>query len=171
MREHWSEIYRFTCLELTGSYDYVRIRIKRVADSNETSRSMVDNWLTDVKRRGTDRRVGRHARNTEVILHRAGRVPRSQDVVAAYGNSDEGDQSSGLVHWGPAWADHVGRVEAAAFLRAWRAAGADLSANPVIDSRWTRAASLCSLSRNVCSSMMRSSISCTRLRSTAAVRR
>jgi hypothetical protein len=54
VREHWSEIYRFTCLELTGSYDYVRIRIKRVADSNETSRSMVDNWLTDVKRRGTE---------------------------------------------------------------------------------------------------------------------
>ena len=74
----------------------------------------------------------------ERAIRRAGHVPARQDVVAAYGNSDEGDQSSGLVHWGPAWADHVGRVEAAAFLRAWRAAGANLSSAPVIDSRWTR---------------------------------
>jgi neutral ceramidase len=74
----------------------------------------------------------------ENAIRRAGHVPRSQDVVAAYGNSDEGDQSSGLVHWGPAWADHVGQVEAAAFLRAWRAAGTNLSSSPVIDSRWTR---------------------------------
>jgi neutral ceramidase len=74
----------------------------------------------------------------ENAIRRAGHVPRKQDVVAAYGNSDEGDQSSGLVHWGPAWADHVGRIEAAAFLRAWRAAGANLSSAPVMDSRWTR---------------------------------
>ena len=77
-------------------------------------------------------------RVVEDTIRRVGDVPRSQDVVAAYGNSDEGDQSSGLVHWGPAWADHVGRVEAAAFLRAWRAAGANMSSTPVIDSRWTR---------------------------------
>lgn len=74
----------------------------------------------------------------EKAIRRAGRVPASQDVVAAYGNSDEGDQSSGLVKWGPAWADHVGRVEAAAFLDAWKQAGRSMSASPALDSRWTR---------------------------------
>src|SRR3954454_14161770 len=77
-------------------------------------------------------------RSLERAMRRAGRVPARQDVVSVFGNSDEGDQSSGLVKWGPAWADHVGRVEAAAFLRAWRSAGEALSATPEIDSRWTR---------------------------------
>ena len=77
-------------------------------------------------------------RVVENTIRRAGHVPRGQAVVAAYGNSDEGDQSSGLYRWGPAWADHVGRVEAAAFLRAWRQAGHAMSASPRIESRWTR---------------------------------
>src|SRR4051794_33308108 len=74
----------------------------------------------------------------ERAMRRAGRVPARQAVVSVFGNSDEGDQSSGLLHWGPAWAEHVGDVEARAFLRAWRAAGHAMSATPDIDSRWTR---------------------------------
>ncbi|MCW2966253.1 MAG: hypothetical protein JWM71_25 [Solirubrobacteraceae bacterium] len=77
-------------------------------------------------------------RVVERTIRRLGHVPEGQDVIAAYGNSDEGDQSSGLYRWGPAWADHVGRLEAAAFLRAWREAGHAMSASPTIDSRWTR---------------------------------
>lgn len=77
-------------------------------------------------------------RVVESTIRRLGHVPKGQAVVAAYGNSDEGDQSSGLYRWGPAWADHVGRVEAAAFLRAWRQAGRTMSASPAIASRWTR---------------------------------
>jgi neutral ceramidase len=69
-------------------------------------------------------------------VRRAGRVPRRQAVLNVYGNSNEGDQSAGLVRDGPAASDYVGRVEAAAMLRAWR------SARPVrrpgLDSRWTR---------------------------------
>ena len=77
-------------------------------------------------------------RVVESTIRRLGHVPKGQDVVAAYGNSDEGDQSSGLYRWGPAWADHVGRVEAAAFVRAWKQAGQAMSASPDIESRWTR---------------------------------
>src|SRR3954469_13650080 len=74
----------------------------------------------------------------ERAMRRAGHVPARQAVVSVFGNSDEGDQSSGLLHWGPAWADHVGAVEARAFLRAWRAAGRAMSPTPDLDSRWTR---------------------------------
>jgi hypothetical protein len=90
-----------------------------------------------------------HASATRVVeeaLHAAGRRavrrlrprPLLPDTVNVYGNTDEGDVSAGLVHDGPAWADEVGRVEAAAMLRAWRAAGKSLSSAPAIDSRWTR---------------------------------
>src|SRR3954452_22139999 len=81
---------------------------------------------------------GSATRVVESALRSAGRVPASQDVVNAYGNTDEGDQSAGLVHGGPAYADHVGRVEAAAMLDAWRAAGRALTATPALDRRWTR---------------------------------
>jgi neutral ceramidase len=74
----------------------------------------------------------------ERAIRRLGRVPRSQDVVNAYGNTDEGDMSAGLTRDGPAAADFVGRVEAAAMLRAWRAAGRHMSGNPPFDFRWTR---------------------------------
>ena len=43
-----------------------------------------------------------------------------QEVVNAYGNTDEGDMSAGLERRGPAWADEVGRREADAMLGAWR---------------------------------------------------
>ena len=71
-------------------------------------------------------------------VRRAGRVPRRQAVLNVYGNSNEGDQSAGLVRDGPAASDYVGRVEAAAMLRAWRRAGAALSPEPELDVRWTR---------------------------------
>ena len=60
-------------------------------------------------------------------VRRSGRVPRRQAVLNVYGNSNEGDQSAGLVRDGPAASDYVGRVEAAAMLRAWRRANAALS--------------------------------------------
>jgi len=71
-------------------------------------------------------------------VRRAGRVPRRQKVLNVYGNSNEGDQSAGLVRDGPAASDYVGRVEAAAMLRAWREARAALSREPELDVRWTR---------------------------------
>jgi len=74
----------------------------------------------------------------EQRVRRAGRVPRRQLVLNVYGNSNEGDQSAGLVRDGPAASDYVGRVEAAAMFRAWRRAGAALTAEPELDVRWTR---------------------------------
>jgi neutral ceramidase len=74
----------------------------------------------------------------ETALRRKGRVPRGQPVVAVYGNSDEGDISSGLNRSGPAAADFVGGVEAAAFLHAWKEAGAHMQKRPAFDWRWTR---------------------------------
>ena len=72
-------------------------------------------------------------------VRRAGRVPADQPVVNVYGNSDEGDQTAGLDHTGPAGSDYVGRVEATAMFRAWRSAGRRLSREPELDLRWTRA--------------------------------
>jgi len=74
----------------------------------------------------------------EAAIRRAGDVPPGQDVVNVYGNTDEGDQSAGLNRAGPAAADHVGRVEAKAFMRAWREAGEHMNATPILDRRWTR---------------------------------
>ncbi|MEX2194159.1 MAG: neutral/alkaline non-lysosomal ceramidase N-terminal domain-containing protein [Thermoleophilaceae bacterium] len=75
----------------------------------------------------------------EQKVRRIGRVPDGQTVVNVYGNSNEGDQSAGLDHGGPAGSDYVGRIEAAAMLRAWRRAGRSLSREPALDLRWTRA--------------------------------
>jgi neutral ceramidase len=74
----------------------------------------------------------------EAGVRRAGRVPRSEEVVAAYGNSDAGDMSAGLGRRGPAKADEVGRAEARAMLRAWRRARRHLSGRPAFTPRWTR---------------------------------
>src|SRR3712207_7777676 len=74
----------------------------------------------------------------EHTVRRSAGVPRGQEVLNAYGNSNEGDMSAGLTRHGPAASDYVGRVEAAAMLRAWRAAGRSLSRTPSIDLRWTR---------------------------------
>jgi hypothetical protein len=75
----------------------------------------------------------------ESRVRAAGRVAGGQEVVNVYGNSDEGDISAGLDRDGPAAADYVGRVEAAAMLRAWKRAGRRLERSPLLDVRWTRA--------------------------------
>jgi hypothetical protein len=74
----------------------------------------------------------------ESQIRAAGHVPAGQDVIDAYGNSDEGDQTSGIVRSGPAAADWVGQQEAQAFLAAWRQAGQSMSSSPQLDLRWTR---------------------------------
>jgi neutral ceramidase len=81
---------------------------------------------------------GPAARVFEAAVRRAGRVPRRDEVVGAYGNSDAGDMSAGLERRGPAKADEVGRAEANAMLKAWRNAGRRLRATPAFDFRWTR---------------------------------
>ena len=81
---------------------------------------------------------GAATHRTEAAIRRRGHVPRSQDVVNAYGNTDEGDQSSGLHRSGPEAADYVGRVEARHFMRAWRQAGRHLRRSVPIARRWTR---------------------------------
>ncbi len=74
----------------------------------------------------------------EQRVRKAGKVPRRQEVMNVYGNSNEGDMSAGLDRHGPAASDYVGRVEAAAMLRAWKAARRQLSRTPALDMRWTR---------------------------------
>jgi neutral ceramidase len=74
----------------------------------------------------------------EAGVRKSGKVPKGQQVLNVYGNSDEGDQSAGLSRNGPAASDYVGRVEAAAMLKAWRGARRSLSRSPALDSRWTR---------------------------------
>ena len=75
----------------------------------------------------------------EAGVRKAGKVPKRQLVLNVYGNGNEGDMSAGLDRTGPAGSDEVGRVEAAAMLRAWRLAGrAGLSRRPQLDLRWTR---------------------------------
>ena len=75
---------------------------------------------------------------TEDALRRTGGTPRGQDLVTAFSNADEGDTSSALHRTGPAAAEYVGRVEAAAMMRAWTDAGDRLSATPELGLRWTR---------------------------------
>jgi hypothetical protein len=81
---------------------------------------------------------GAAIRVTEAALRRAGGAPATEDVVNAYGNSDEGDMTAGIAHSGPADADWVGRQEASAMLAAWRQAGTSMTDRPQLDERWTR---------------------------------
>jgi neutral ceramidase len=81
---------------------------------------------------------GPAARDFEAAVRRERHVPRGDEVVGAYGNSDAGDMSAGLGRRGPAKADEVGRAEANGMLKAWRSAGRRLSGNPPFDWRWTR---------------------------------
>ena len=74
----------------------------------------------------------------EARVRRAGRVPRSQEVLNVFGNGSEGDMSAGLDRHGPAASDYVGRVESWAMLNAWKAARRGLSRTPALDLRWTR---------------------------------
>ena len=77
-------------------------------------------------------------RFVEAAIRAAGRVPAGQDVVNAFGNTDEGDVSSALERRGPAHAEAVGRRQAAAMLSAWRDAGRRMTGRPILDARWTR---------------------------------
>ena len=81
---------------------------------------------------------GAATHKVEAAIRRSGKVPAGQDVVNAYGNTDEGDISAGLTRSGPAAADFVGTQEADAFMSAWRAAGKSMVRTPKLDSRWTR---------------------------------
>ena len=81
---------------------------------------------------GTARRV------LERRIRKAGDVPRGRDIVAVYGNGNEGDQSAGLKRQGPSRAEAVGRSEGAAMFRAWRRAGRRLDPSAPLDLRWTR---------------------------------
>ena len=78
-------------------------------------------------------------RQFEDAVRRAGHVPAGQAVVNAFADGAEGDMTSGIEHNGPAWADHVGTLEAQAMLRGWRAAAAHMTRHPALDLRWTRA--------------------------------
>ena len=80
---------------------------------------------------------GAAARIAEARIRRAGKVPRRQEVVNAYGNADEGDMTAGLEFSGPADAYEVGMLEARAFLRAWRKAGRRMSRKVEVERRWT----------------------------------
>ena len=72
-------------------------------------------------------------------MRRRRHVPAGQDVVNAYGNTDEGDMSAGLdTARARRSRTTSARVEAAAMLRAWRRAGARMRRTPTLDSRWTR---------------------------------
>jgi hypothetical protein len=79
------------------------------------------------------------ARIAEDRIRRMANVPGGQEIVNSYGNSDEGDITAGIRHSGPAGAYAVGRREAQAMVRAWRAAGHRLDATPKLSLRWTRA--------------------------------
>jgi neutral ceramidase len=81
---------------------------------------------------------GAATQKVEAAIRRLGKVPAGQDVVNAYGNTDEGDMSSGLTRSGPAAADYVGTVEARAFIAAWEQAGGSMQRSPTLDWRWTR---------------------------------
>ncbi|HXA43763.1 MAG TPA: neutral/alkaline non-lysosomal ceramidase N-terminal domain-containing protein [Candidatus Solibacter sp.] len=77
-------------------------------------------------------------RAVESAIRAAGAVPSAQEVVSAFANADEGDQTSGIRHSGPADAERVGDVEAHVLLDAWTEAGKTLSTDLPLDMRWTR---------------------------------
>src|SRR5436190_2811159 len=81
---------------------------------------------------------GPASRIFESAVRREGHVPRQQDVVGAYGNSDAGDMTAAMRGRGPAYAEVVGSAEANAMLNAWREAGSRMSSSPAFDARWTK---------------------------------
>jgi neutral ceramidase len=82
--------------------------------------------------------TGVASRVFEARVRKAGHVPRSQDVVGAYGNADAGDMTAALRARGPAYAETVGRREANAMFRAWRQAGHNMTRHPAFGLRWSR---------------------------------
>src|SRR3954463_15370816 len=81
---------------------------------------------------------GPASRIFEAAVRRAGHVPRSQDVVGAYGNGDAGDMTAAFRGRGPAFAEHVGSREAQAMLTGWRRAGRHMARSLPFAIRWTR---------------------------------
>jgi neutral ceramidase len=81
---------------------------------------------------------GAAERVSEAAIRQAGNVPAGQDVVNAFANSDAGDMTAGIAHSGPADAESVGRQEADAMLRAWRAAGHAMTGDAKLHYLWTR---------------------------------
>jgi hypothetical protein len=81
---------------------------------------------------------GPASRIFEAAVRRAGKVPKKQDVVGAYGNGDAGDMTAGLRGRGPAYAERVGSREARAMLTGWRRAGRHLARSLPFAVRWTR---------------------------------
>ena len=77
-------------------------------------------------------------RAVEAAIRSVGNVPATQEIVSAFANADEGDQTSGIRHSGPADAERVGDVEAHVLLSAWTEAGASLTTDLPMDTRWTR---------------------------------
>lgn len=77
-------------------------------------------------------------RAVESAIRTVGDVPASQDVVSVFANADEGDQTSGIRHSGPAAAERIGDVEAHVLLDAWTEAGRSLSTDLPLGMRWTR---------------------------------
>jgi neutral ceramidase len=112
-----------------------RVRVPIGAWSTFADHGTVNQYTFDVYNRDHH---GTAIQLFEDRVRKEGKVPRGQDVVNAYGNTDEGDISAGLDHNGPAWADHVGRTEADSMMKAWRDAGRAMSSTPALDLRWTR---------------------------------
>jgi hypothetical protein len=81
---------------------------------------------------------GPASRIFEAAVRKAGKVPKKQDVVGAYGNGDAGDMTAGLRGRGPAFAERVGSREARAMLTGWRRAGRHLAGTLPFAVRWTR---------------------------------
>ncbi|MBV8929968.1 MAG: neutral/alkaline non-lysosomal ceramidase N-terminal domain-containing protein, partial [Mycobacteriaceae bacterium] len=82
--------------------------------------------------------TGVASRIFEAAVRKLGHVPKTQDVVGAYGNADAGDLTAALRGRGPAYAQYVGTREALAMLGAWRAAGSQMTSSPAFDLRWSR---------------------------------
>ena len=102
------------------------------ADHGTVTKSSFQYYNADHHGSATARLRGRRAQARA-------RCARGQEIVNVYGNSNEGDMSAGLNRHGPAASDYVGRVEAAAMLRAWKRAGrAHVAPRPALDLRWTR---------------------------------
>ncbi len=70
-------------------------------------------------------------------VRRVAKVPARQVIVNVFPNSNEGDQTAGIAHVGPAAATFVGGAEAAAMFRAWKGVKR-MSRTPALDVRWTR---------------------------------
>ena len=133
-----------------GGYEHTidsEVQVLRVDKLLEGAYRPVGGWSTFADHGTTNKYTygvynddhhGAATRVFEQEVRRRGGTPAGQDVINAYGNTDEGDQSAGLERNGPAWAEEVGRTEARSMLKAWTDAGTRMTATPELDVRWTR---------------------------------